>query len=322
MAEGGQFYNWGYGLCIAINDGLPNAIPSANNMANMLWKRKSGSLGLQSDYYSVTTLYDAAATYENVITAILDLAAKSIAGDIVTIYFGLHGEARRGENRVENFNRLLLHDYKFFTEDELYALLRLFSEDVRVVVVMDICQSGTWLNELTIKDDCVLEKVCNSMINKSVNYNCSKSFQNAIVKLKPMILASPLVSTVTIIGAISDSINISDSDCFASFLTQTWSKDGNLWKDMESLIRRVREVAFERIVDKPVEVSGGCTRWKMYYVDYCELVLKCPISEDYAPSYDYNNQHHQEAMRHFLPTINFLGPHHDKYSSYKAFCVN
>ena len=160
---------------------------------------------------------------------------------------------------------------------------------------------------------------------KTKNFECRQEFQDALVKLKPLILRKQLVAAVTVIGAISDKIKISDFDCFATFLRKTWidyaSSNSNLDFNMFELIHKVRDVATNVILEEKIGTTG-MTRWKIYYKEYSRRVLGCPISDVESPEYDYKNLSHQKALLHFLPTIQFIGQGHEPYFFCRAFAVN
>lgn len=319
-----NFYNWGYGMCVAINDGLPNAIPSAEMFANMLNCRRSGFFGQSSDYTKITNLFDGNASFDNVVMGIIDLSKKTQAGDIVSIYFGLHGTSElRKDKSGTSENRLYLSSGSL-TEGELSLLLKLFKPEVRVILIMDICQSGTWIDKHNFVE--CQEYEAYQVLKKHADKFGSLALRYTIRDLYSYFMESKLQATVTVIGTISDYINVNDTLCFSFYLNEFWRSKGHLNFTMEILVRRLREKAYLLIpnVDPDLEMTviGGKTLWHLYYATYSTWVLGCPMLKEDAPVFDSQNQHHQEAMLHFLPTVNFIGPNHEKFFDRNAFCVN
>jgi hypothetical protein len=318
-----NFYNWGYGMCVAINDGLDNAIPSANYFNYMLSQRASGTFGAMSDYAEITNLFDDNATFEKVLLGFIDLAIKAKAGDIVTVYFALHGSSSQTSNSSRRSNKLSLKN-TYLTEEELYLLLKLFRPDVRVVLVMDICQSGSWIDTPNLES--CKEYEAYQSLKKKVDRFCSKATYQTILNLYTAFLQTKLDATITVIGAINDRLGVNDDICFATFLRAVSSKRGNLNLNMDNLIKELRRRAVLIIQnidgDYCYRVTDDINLWKAYYASYSEIILNCPMEFKDSPSFHSQNQHHQEAMLHFLPTVNFIGPNHEKYFDKNAFCVN
>jgi hypothetical protein len=130
------YYPKGYGLCVGINN-----FGGANDLKACLsdveyWQYQ---MVKQRGYEYIVQLKDSNATLRNVIASIWLLAHKAIAGDIVFISFSTHGIATSS-----GFNRLFLHD-GLFNERMLHFMLKVFKPLVRVYVVTDICQSGSFI---------------------------------------------------------------------------------------------------------------------------------------------------------------------------------
>ncbi|CAN1560456.1 Caspase domain containing protein [Flavobacteriaceae bacterium] len=130
------YYPKGYGLCVGINEFVIFNDLEACLSDVEYWQYQ---MVQQRGYEYVVQLKDANATLRNVIASLWLLAQKAIAGDIVFISFSTHGTAD-----YKGFNKLYLHD-NIFTERMLHFMLKAFKPLVRVYVVTDICQSGTFI---------------------------------------------------------------------------------------------------------------------------------------------------------------------------------
>lgn len=95
---------------------------------------------LLRDYYyyeTIMELRNADATFKNVILSLYYLAGIAQSGDIVVISFSTHGLFSSFSG-----NSLVLYNNREYLKDEvLYFMLRLFRKDVRINIILDICQS-------------------------------------------------------------------------------------------------------------------------------------------------------------------------------------
>lgn len=162
-------YNWGYALCVGLNSVstlhpmsddlglLKYAVKSSETAIKMLRMVKTGTF--YRDYDQVIHLTNSDATYQNVVESILALANYTKAGDTVTITFSAHGFVKfvgtKSKNADGKFikrgsdqNHVILDD-DVLIENELYFLLKFFKPGIKIYLLFDMCESGTWLSKFS-----------------------------------------------------------------------------------------------------------------------------------------------------------------------------
>ena len=154
----------GHALLIGINEFSYWTMTKLGNIDAESDVRYWEKLLTESYYYEKPEiLLDDDATLDTVILSIFYLALKAQSGDIVTITFSTHGLFEVGKG-----NALCLYGREeYLTDEMLYFLLRLFKKDVRVVIILDICQSEGFVSNTPFPDDFrVDEQIKNAFLNK------------------------------------------------------------------------------------------------------------------------------------------------------------
>jgi len=128
----------GYALFVGINE-FSNP---GNNLSHCVddvnyWKNE---FELKYDYDKINSLINDQATLENFMCAIWSLAARTLPGDVVTITISTHGLMN------DKKNSLLLYNQKI-NENQFHFLLKAFKPHVRIFMITDACQSGTWIEQ-------------------------------------------------------------------------------------------------------------------------------------------------------------------------------
>ncbi len=319
MAANDNFFNWGYAMCLAKNEKLPNAIPSAQRMAYYLSNISTSGVVLR-DYHEVTTLTESEVNIKTLIEGIINLAITAKAGDVVTLYFAMHGYVGEGSTHYKTPDtNFLLFDGLRFSERELFFLLKLFETDVRVNVIMDVCNSGTWLTGFQ-RDSCKEEREFDFFVKSLKEKESALAFQLNL--LKPYYLDKPLAATVNVFGAIGDFLNINDTVCLEYYITKLKLKKGHLNFTNQELIKELRAVAFDVVLSLPTDKPGR-NLWHTYYKDYSGSVLKCIIPDIMSvPNFDNTNPYHLQAMQAIMPKLTQLGENHYKYKHNNVFALN
>jgi len=128
----------GYALCVGVNNfSSPNITPlkfCKNDVEFWTWKFETNY-----NYEVVRFLLNENATYSKFVWGIWGLAARAQPGDIVTITISSHGEMDINTNIIKLYDKSI--DEKIFR-----FLLRAFKPRVRVFVVTDACESGTFID--------------------------------------------------------------------------------------------------------------------------------------------------------------------------------
>lgn len=327
----GYNYNVGYGLCVAIGDDLPTAISGAKEFAKYLYSKKTGRWGIDSDYVEVTNLFNSDATLCNVLNAFFDLIQKSVAGDVVTIYFGLHGTGymtSRTDPTRTFMNELALKG-SILNEDEIYLLLTLFKPGVRVILVFDICRSGSWLDKISLAE-CMIYETHSALMRKLKRTKNEKMIE-IMTNLYPIFLKSKINATVTAIGCVSDIIDVIDDLSFMSYLNLLHEEKSTKYLNMDAFMRELRNKVYKLIpnIDPLMVYDGGGSRgvhenlWSIYYQTYYAYKNQpCWLREEDIPKFDPYNQEHHEALLSFLPHYKYIGPGHHFHLHKVAFGVN
>lgn len=108
----------------------------------------AADMALIADHYgfdNVTTLTGRTATAQNVADSLRAIAHAAVAGDTVLVSFAGHGSQvpdRNYDEPDEQDETWVLYDRQLL-DDELYALLALFSANIHLIVVSDSCHSGS-----------------------------------------------------------------------------------------------------------------------------------------------------------------------------------
>lgn len=211
MAQTNNFYNpKGYALLIGINDytksgGYSDLKECVNDV--IFWKDKFENTW---EYDHVHTMINQEATAAKIYTGIWCMAAVAQPGDIVAICFSGHG-AQSNENKPNQHstcNYLLGADGEFVTDFGINLLFKAFKPKVRIVLVTDACQSGSFVEEYydlyADPSDDGIAKMVQSII-KTFPYDESKL--NQLLKNQKSIKTSAAVAHY---GAINDSQFVPD----------------------------------------------------------------------------------------------------------------
>lgn len=160
----------GYSLHVAVNQPDPahygpNLRPlhaclnDADNMAQ---------LAAHAQFQKIEKLHDQEATYTNVIGQLNAYAQQAKAGDLVFISYSGHGSQipviHPGDNSGEDDHldeTWCLYDTQLI-DTELYHALTKFEKDVRILVLLDSCHSGTAIHEWIHESWAFLEDFLNS----------------------------------------------------------------------------------------------------------------------------------------------------------------
>ena len=127
-----------YALCIGINEFSNPSLKSLKNCIKDVdfWSR---FFSVTCSYNVVRTLKNENATKDAVLIGLWCLAAHAQPGDIVAITISSHGSFVVS-NSISTYDQSI-------RENEFLFFLRFFKPGVRVVVVTDTCQSGTFIDK-------------------------------------------------------------------------------------------------------------------------------------------------------------------------------
>jgi hypothetical protein len=198
------YYPKGYAMCVGINDFTEWDSKGDDNLRNCLNDVDYWSAQLKDDrsYDYVVTLKDSDATLARIIAGIWCISQKAIAGDVVFISFSTHGESNAGYNKLRTFN----YDEEL-TEDMLRFLLKAFKPMVRVFVVTDACQSGSFLNSYESDNNITADEL------NSIKAAIDCLLPTYSIKLGQLIRAQSttvICAHIVHLACINDSLNIPD----------------------------------------------------------------------------------------------------------------
>jgi hypothetical protein len=281
------YYPKGYGLCVGIND-----FGGANNLEACLsdveyWQYQ---MVQQRGYEYVVQLKEANATLRNVIASIWLLAHKAIAGDIVFISFSTHGIATSS-----GFNRLFLHD-GLLNERMLHFMLKAFKPLVRVYVVTDICQSGTFIGGVSSPinvDEIHLIRTAIATLSNQAVLECETLISNQ-ERLK-------ISASVAHIASVGDQLYVPDGILVKeSKNTFKWSFSYTAEEYRADLEQRF-ENDFYNNASKLVESLNFYEKKDSRLKNY--LLKQCTFNEQTLEEYVKTAMNHNMIFTSFIPVL-------------------
>jgi hypothetical protein len=199
------YYPKGYALTVGINDFTKWNSSGDIDLKECLndvdyWK---GELKYRG-YDFIYKLKDSEATLDRIICGIWCMAQHAIAGDVVFISFSTHGECKKGYNYLYTYNK-----GEIFSENILRFLLKAFKPFVRVFVVTDACQSGSFLSPYESNNRIIPVEI--NLIEKAVQ-NLLPSHLTNVKKLLAAQATTLISASVVHLAVINDELDIPDGN--------------------------------------------------------------------------------------------------------------
>jgi hypothetical protein len=187
----------GYALCVGLNNfenpNIKKLLYCSKDVEFWSWEFKR-----TYEYESVQFLLDENATIFKFICAIWSLASKAVAGDIVCITISSHGFHDGETNFIELYDRKMSENtFRFF--------LRAFKPNVRVFVITDACQSGTFVDT---NENAITEHAYLSI--KNYLTTMFPSDHERITTLFETQKTTPITASVIFMASSSDNQNVND----------------------------------------------------------------------------------------------------------------
>lgn len=191
---------------------LPGATPDALSMAEIARKQK----------FWTRLLLNADANSGDVLDAIQWAAAALQAGDIFMLYFSGHGTTVPSASGPKNEAAWLLYD-RVVTKSEVQSLVTSFRAGVRIVVIVDSCNSGGIL--VPTAEAKLVEEFGNlSFLIKSVPAFKTQETVNTVSPVKPE--PTDLAATIFLLassGPDENSISLTTHGLFTQKLLPVWN---------------------------------------------------------------------------------------------------
>ncbi|MFJ3881651.1 caspase family protein [Streptomyces sp. NPDC090077] len=218
-------------------------------------------LAKANGFETLTTLLTRDATSENVAAALKTAATRLTAGDLLLLTYAGHGSQVPDKNGDEPDRRdetWVLYDRQF-VDDELYALLGAFPEDVRVLLLSDSCHSGTVSRDVShFLDDAELVRAFDTSEPSEVrariralpqdaqfrNYQRDQELYDGIQRSVPALDLQDIRADVLLLSGCQDNQTSSDgtgaNGLFTETLVKTW-KNGAFRGSYATLHRQIVE---------------------------------------------------------------------------------
>jgi len=259
----------GYALCIGINNfSIEKDLFHCLNDVDF-W---SNFLSSTCRYNIVRNLKENEATKKNVFMALWCLAAHSLPGDIVTIMFASHGT-----NASENL--VTVADGKI-SESVFRLFLRAFKPGVRVVVLTDTCQSGTFVDYKPPRD------ISENSKNELINFFCTKlpHARNELTTLINTSKETPLAAYIAHFSSSSDDSNIQDG------ILVKCTKELRIWGLEWQMLEEYRSVMQEKFREKmyePFTSVGNILKYAEKKHEIKELLISESKKEGHSILYSF-----------------------------------
>lgn len=268
------YYPKGYALLIGINTYKPHFSNLSECLNDVIYWNNKFKNYYEYDY--IHTMTESQATAAHIYAGIWCMASLAQPGDIVSITFSGHG--LYDEDKKENF--LIDCNGKFISEKAIHFLLKAFKPKVRVVIITDACNSGSFVDP---KDWPYL--MPSGDIITDIRDAVTKAFPAEKDKLHTLIhsqTSTTISAAVAHLAAVNDHETVGDGTTVAKTKKLSWDLgwyeidqwrdelDLSYWKDIYH-----DNAGFSKVLNYVESVSANLAK---YLVDYRK---KLNVSSNY-----------------------------------------